>query len=361
MCINPVRIPNQMDPVACRNCWQCHKRRINDWVGRCLAEAETADQTIAVTLTYAKDEPNAATLVYRDFQLFMKRLRREGHKVRYIVAGEYGTKKGRAHWHAVLFLYGEKTIDVKYDRRQEWPVWGHGFVYFQKPDFEGFRYVLKYILKDQEQRSAHGHFAMSKKPLIGWPYFERLAQKHVEQKIAPQTIQYTFKEARDQKRQIIKFHMQGKLRERFFATFERKWQEAYGTEPPYSEVAENTYDKIVRLQPDERWQDDEYVQAKMNEWRVERPPPPPEEWEKAVRRKQVHAYVMGGRYDVPYEIDGYGMITFEARGETWQACDEKDVKRRLEELQENTSAALIKKLGDTRRSVLERYRDPPEG
>ena len=103
MCITPNRLDDGTE-VACRKCKLCKRNRVNDLVGRCIAESRYSKKTYAVTLTYANDAGvNAVTLVYKDVQDFMKRLRKR-YNVRYIVAGEYGTAKGRAHWHIILFF-----------------------------------------------------------------------------------------------------------------------------------------------------------------------------------------------------------------------------------------------------------------
>ena len=79
--------------MACRNCRQCRKNRVNDLVGRCIAEQTRSKQTYAITLTYKGDGPGTAYLRYEDVQKFVKRLRSEGYTVRYIVADEYGSVK----------------------------------------------------------------------------------------------------------------------------------------------------------------------------------------------------------------------------------------------------------------------------
>ena len=62
-----------------------------------------------VTLTYDNNhvpisEHGFPTLCKRDFQLFMKRLRfNTGVKIKYYVAGEYGSTNHRPHYHAVIF------------------------------------------------------------------------------------------------------------------------------------------------------------------------------------------------------------------------------------------------------------------
>lgn len=96
MCITPTTLPSG-SVVPCRNCWQCRKDRVDDWIGRCIAESQFSTKVYSVTLTYREGTPNSATLVYSDVQKFLKLLRFDQYKVRYFCAGEYGTKKGRAH------------------------------------------------------------------------------------------------------------------------------------------------------------------------------------------------------------------------------------------------------------------------
>jgi hypothetical protein len=229
MCIAPCRLDDGTE-VACRYCWQCKRNRVNDLVGRCIAESKFATQTYAVTLTYAQDAGvSAVTLVYKDVQDFLKRLRKR-YKVRYIVAGEYGTKKGRAHWHIILFFKG-KYPDVKQDVRLDWEFWKHGYSYFQKPDWKGFQYVLKYVLKDQTADSVETHLAMSKKPPLGYEFFADLAKMHVEQAVIPRSFKYKVGGVRKDNGQEKTFFMHGKTRDNFMTAFKEGWKEKYGKEP----------------------------------------------------------------------------------------------------------------------------------
>ena len=227
------RTPNRLDDgteVACRKCWQCKRNRVNDLVGRCIAESKYATQTYAVTLTYANDAGvNAVSLVYKDVQDFMKRLRKR-YKVRYICAGEYGTAKGRAHWHIILFFKG-KAPKIDQDVRVNWKYWTHGFSYFQQPDWKGFQYVLKYVLKDTELDSADSHLAMSKKPPLGYEFFEELAREHVEQAVLPRSYKYKIEGVRKDNGTEKVFMMQGKTRENFMNAIKNGWVEKYGKEP----------------------------------------------------------------------------------------------------------------------------------
>ena len=56
--------------------------------------------TIKIALA-KRDEP--MSLNKREFQLFMKRLRKRFSNVRYFMCGEYGDLFKRPHYHAILF------------------------------------------------------------------------------------------------------------------------------------------------------------------------------------------------------------------------------------------------------------------
>lgn len=71
------------------------KNRVEDYVARALCEASTSEKVATVTLTYAPRDDLADKILHpKHFQLFMKLLRRSGHEVRYLVAGEYGDLRG---------------------------------------------------------------------------------------------------------------------------------------------------------------------------------------------------------------------------------------------------------------------------
>ena len=245
MCIAPTKLDDGTE-VGCRECWQCRKRRVNDYVGRCIAESKFAKKTYAVTLTYGGGEGvNAVTLIYKDVQDFLKRLRKN-YKVRYIVTGEYGSAKGRSHWHIILFCQ-DNWPEVTSNKRVDWKYWKHGFAYFQEPDWKGFEYCLKYVLKDQTSRQSDSHLAMSKKPPLGHEFFQQLAKQHVEQALVPQTYFYKFGDVRDYKNREKGFMMQGKTRENFMETFINEWEQKYEHEP-LSEIVNDYYDDITDIE-----------------------------------------------------------------------------------------------------------------
>ena len=245
MCITPTMLNNGVE-VSCRKCWQCRKRRVDDLVGRCIAESKFANKTYAATLTYGGEAGvNAATLVYKDVQDFLKRLRKK-YSVRYIVAGEYGTKKNRAHWHIILF-FDKEYPEVENNKRVNWEYWDKGFTYFQEADWKGFRYVLKYVLKDQDERVKVSHLAMSKKPPLGDKYFKELAKQHVEEMVLPRNIFYKFRDVKNSRNKIKEFCMQGKTKDLFIRRIRWRWYKKYGKEP-MNEMFEEYFENETKPQ-----------------------------------------------------------------------------------------------------------------
>lgn len=179
-------------------CWQCEENYINDWTGRCLAEAQYSTSTCALTLTYRdQDDLSHKVLHPQHFQVFMKRLRNDGYKVRYLVAGEYGTLRGRAHFHVLLFFYGnapkipnKTNAHIKY--------WDKGHVFADwSADHRAVRYVAKYALKnfryddeDNPDKDRQAWFSMSKKPLIGAQFFIDRAKEYVKHDLMPSSFEY---------------------------------------------------------------------------------------------------------------------------------------------------------------------------
>lgn len=252
MCLAPSKIEIDRYPgyvmARCRNCWQCKQDRLNDLVGRCIAEAETSNGVLAVTLTYAGDTPNSAVLVYRDVQNMLKRMRKDGYNVRYICAGEYGSKKGRAHWHMVLFFQGAVPA-VPLERRIDWGYWPAGYAYFQEPDYGGFRYVLKYVLKDLTADYRRTHLAMSKKPLLGAKFISALALDYVRQGLAPRKPEYSFRSETKQNGQRRTFWLHGAGRKLFIEEYNRLYEAIHNVPPPQSEWLHEEDDKAARSNP----------------------------------------------------------------------------------------------------------------
>nr|QPB07479.1 MAG: replication initiator protein [Microvirus sp.] len=258
MCLAPNIIRDKKtgvrQEVACKGCDLCRKNRVNDLIGRCIAEQCTASRTVAVTLTYAGDGPESAALRYSDVQKMLKLLRAKkggNFKVRYICAGEYGTKKGRAHWHIILFFYG-RSPDVQIGARINWHYWPHGFSYFQNPDYKGFHYVLKYALKQDGNDGASKALSMSKKPPLGCSFFKSMADDLVERRLPVHSPEYAFAHVRDHDDKPRRYWLQGRMRELFLDRYYTMWRMQYGNEPPWSDfMLEGYLDRIERKRMDD--------------------------------------------------------------------------------------------------------------
>lgn len=212
MCVSPsyvwqLRGPKwEQQPVPCKVCWQCKEHRVSDYVGRALCEASTSISTVALTLTYApRGDLADKVLTPHHFQDFIRSLRRRGHVLRYLVAGEYGETRGRAHFHAIIFFQR-----YAHDVPPEWPQqkifhiaeWPHGHVFADwNADDRALRYVCKYLLKSA--RKGEGWFSLSKKPALGADYFASLAQRYAELGIWPRAFEYRPPNARDKRTYFI--------------------------------------------------------------------------------------------------------------------------------------------------------------
>lgn len=253
MCIAPGLLADGKT-IACRKCWQCLENRVNDWVGRGIAESKTAVQSHAVTLTYGRDDegnedhPRAKVLTYSDVQKLMKRLKWHGFPCRYLAVGEYGAEKSRSHWHVVVYWI-DKVPEVETQKLFAFEHWPHGHTFWDEVTPNSVRYNLKYISKDIGVAERQGHLAMSKKPPLGTAYFMQLAERMVAERLAPRDLEYTFDEARNKKGDKIKFWLRGKTADLYLQHFINTWGRVYpGEHLPNSTFLEEWQDKQVRLE-----------------------------------------------------------------------------------------------------------------
>jgi hypothetical protein len=191
--------------IACGQCWGCRLERSRQWAVRCMHEASLSDVNCFITLTYDDEHLLSRSLVYSDFQAFMKRLRARFNRVRvrFYMAGEYGDLDGRPHFHALLF--GFDFLDKVYFSKSpsgaklyRSPVleslWPHGFSSVGALTFESAAYVARYVMKkitgvnaspwnfglqvDRETGELSGlrvpeFNRMSLKPGVGMPWLKR--------------------------------------------------------------------------------------------------------------------------------------------------------------------------------------------
>ncbi len=189
--------------LPCGQCVGCRLERSRQWAIRCMHEAQMHTQNCFITLTYDDAHlPSDRSLHYRDFQLFIKRLRKRypGRRIRYYMAGEYGENFGRPHWHACIFgldfddkklwkrtsanslLYRSKDLEL---------LWPFGYSSIGDVTFESAAYVARYIMKKVTGKNAFEHYQeidpdtgeitnrtpeftkMSLKPGIGYEWYKQ--------------------------------------------------------------------------------------------------------------------------------------------------------------------------------------------
>jgi len=158
----------------CGKCYACNFNRSQDWSNRAMIECDDCIKDgcncYFLTLTYRDEklpigENNNPTLYYKDVQNFFKRLRKDGLTFRYIVCGEYGHRRYRPHYHAVIFT----TASFSELRHLVTKHWGAYYAPSLKPSDYGkadvqiarnpsasCRYVCKYITKFSEDDTPKG-------------------------------------------------------------------------------------------------------------------------------------------------------------------------------------------------------------
>lgn len=170
--------------MPCGKCTSCRLISAQQTAIRCVHESQQHQQSCFITLTYSDENLKSAKLQYRDFQLFIKRLRskiyhdtikdipgeittevkkeiREKTAISVFVTGEYGDRNQRPHWHALIFGWHPK--DAKYHRstdrgdriytsKQLDDLWGHNDS-IQRPNeigeitIESASYCARYATK----------------------------------------------------------------------------------------------------------------------------------------------------------------------------------------------------------------------
>lgn len=187
--------------IPCGRCVGCRLSRAEDWAVRITHEAQFHQVNSFVTLTYDDEHlPGDLSLNHDHFQDFMKRLRYHfrPQQIRYYMAGEYGEKYQRPHYHAILFgvhfndrklwkvnngneLYTSKYLDA---------IWKKGFTTVGNVSHQSARYVAQYVMKKVFGKDQEEHYLrcdgqgeayqlkpeynqMSLKPAIGRDWFEK--------------------------------------------------------------------------------------------------------------------------------------------------------------------------------------------
>lgn len=193
--------------LPCGRCVGCRLEYSRVWAVRIMHEARMHERSSFLTLTYDDEHlPYRGMLVYRHFQLFMKRLRQEVRSpLRFYACGEYGEKTWRPHFHVCLFghafdsdrvptagLFADYRSDYTlYKSESLTKLWNKGFCSIGELEWKSAGYVARYVLKKVNGKAAEQHYErvddvtgeiyylppefahMSLKPGIGATWFAR--------------------------------------------------------------------------------------------------------------------------------------------------------------------------------------------
>jgi len=169
--------------LPCGQCIGCRLERSRQWAIRMTHEAQLHAENSFITLTYNDENlPACGSLEFKDFQDFMKRLRKRfGAGIRFFHCGEYGERFARPHYHAALFGFDfqDKTPWRKTKQgHQIWrskaleELWPLGNSEIGSLTFESAAYIARYITKKITGPQAVDHytsiddegFVMTRKP-----------------------------------------------------------------------------------------------------------------------------------------------------------------------------------------------------
>lgn len=197
--------------VPCGKCIGCRLDYARNWAYRCLMELEYYDEAYFLTLTYNDEmipvhwfeadgeKLPAYSLEKRDFQLWLKRLRKTQEKpIRFFGCGEYGSENLRPHYHCIVYglhlddlklykrtdqgaLYTSEKLNRTWIKKKEDIYKYAGYVVVGKVNFDTAAYVARYTAKKAmtvgneffEKFNLEKPFIdMSRRPGIGLRYFE---------------------------------------------------------------------------------------------------------------------------------------------------------------------------------------------
>lgn len=191
--------------IPCGHCIGCRLEYSRQWALRCLKESTLHKCNSFVTLTYddlhlrilcdGENNKFIPTLYPKDFTTFVKRLRKRLSpvKIRYMMCGEYGERKGRPHFHAIIFGYDfpDKKIDnttrqgdnLLYVSQMLSELWPHGKHVIGDVTFESAAYVARYVTKkqiggDKTYNGKHKEYArMSRNPGLAKGYYDKYGEQ----------------------------------------------------------------------------------------------------------------------------------------------------------------------------------------
>lgn len=186
----------------CNHCPACNAVKANEKILKSIFAAnEYMKKGQFLTLTY-RDEYLPNGLKHVDFSGFMKRLRRDDGTpdVKIFMAGEYGEKSGREHFHVLVYNH-------RFDIDKVEKAWNKGFVYDGTLSPKSIKYVSGYVSKkgydpESGKRKPYGRMSCNLPDnLTEDEILEMCKNGYVEyqgnQRSVPATWKYRYKELWD--------------------------------------------------------------------------------------------------------------------------------------------------------------------
>lgn len=275
----PVYFKDFIFRIPCRKCVGCKIDKKNQFTARCIIESKMHRQNVFITLTYDDDHLKSPELLRRDYQLFMKRLRKyasakTSFKPLQYYRGEYGERTHRPHFHAILFDFDLPDKEVLYWKTKRGRkvyhavsgavpyfnsqilrgLWKKGNVIISSVTPETCRYVANYLDKGSPllKEYVQPFNGISTRPGIGRAYFNYWLNRDMDRlydvvrlKLPVRSIQYyrrLLKElCPDDYRDLKMEHS------RVAEARDRPWEKISITETEYLKRREDRIIKAVRL------------------------------------------------------------------------------------------------------------------
>lgn len=156
--------------VPCGQCFGCRTDQAGETATKLRHELRYHERAAFVTLTYADEHlPALGSLQYADVQAAHHRIRKALGPFRFYVAGEYGERTQRAHWHGLYFGVdferGEprgksEAGTVCYESPQLAELWGKGFVTVGDVNDKSIGYVARYCTKKLNGELGEAEYAV---------------------------------------------------------------------------------------------------------------------------------------------------------------------------------------------------------
>lgn len=194
--------------IPCKKCIGCRLDYSREWANRGYLESKQWEQNYFVTLTYNDENlPKNESLEPKHFTTFLKDLRAnlrdndiQSSGVRFMGCGEYGSERGRPHYHLILFncqlptdsFYEPRIINKSTYWRNKIieEEWDYGFSNVSDVTWNTIAYTARYITKKvygaqaEEEYKAQGKepefFRSSRMPGIGGYYYAENKDKIYE-------------------------------------------------------------------------------------------------------------------------------------------------------------------------------------